>query len=572
MRKIFVLFFLVFSTVNVIAQTMEMQQGSLGALEELLKQPKPPVPTVSFPLERAVDPETYVLGPGDVLRIVVDARSDISNQVTVNPEGSVFVPSVGEIPVSGMLLSDAKKKISDILMSRYVATTVSVFLVQLRAFRVTVAGAVHSPGLVTVSAMSRVSEAIDLAGGFKLGESQPVMMQQPMMMQEGQTAMVQQPNPVEETEEKNKEKENKRGKIATRRKIQLIRQDGSKKRVDLVRYFLAADLESNPILRDGDVIFVPYEQVEVGRVEINGAVKKPSDFEFVEGETIGDLIELAHGLAIDADSSQIELVRFDEDNKTAVRTVFSLSEKILQAKLKPDDRIYVRSKPKFHHKVNVKIEGEVLFPGWYALENEKRTLTDLVERAGGFTEFASIKNALVFRTSLDEVVDPEFERLKSMRTTEMTDIEREYIKFKLRERSAVVAVDFDELFHKGNKSQDILLKNGDKVVVPTKELTVKVTGQVVRPGLFTYIPGQTLEYYVNKSGGYSWNARKSHIRVIRAHTGEWLKGKEDTPIFVGDNIFVPEKPERNWWEIGRDIITVAVQLATIYIVIDRYGN
>lgn len=568
-KYVLVLLLLCLNTTGVFSQSVLTQKNDLQSFQQLLNQPKPQMPSISYPLEHAINPDEYILGPGDVIKIVVDARSDYSFQETVNPEGSIFVSSIGEIHVANKTLSDAKIIISDRLKSRYVAESVNVFLVQVRAFRVSVTGAVQEAGLVTVSAMSRVAEAIALAGGFKSNQPQQVMMQQPMMVGQDQQQMVQQPAEEEIKDETEQDKEEQ---TASRRNIRIVRKSGETLQVDLLKFYLTGSLDSNPYILDGDVIFVPFEQKTVGRITIQGAVKNEGGFEYVAGETIADLLELAHGLSVEADSSQIEFVRFDSDYKSTIRRVFPLSESFLQTRLLPDDRIYVRSKPQYHNKVGVEIEGEVLYPGNYALENDSRTLRELVERAGGFSKNASLRNAYVLRQSLQEIKDPEFERLQKMRVTEMSELEKEYLKTKFREPKAIVAVDFVALFEYEDNTKDILLKNKDIVIIPSQELTVKVSGQVVRPGLFTYQTGQTLGYYINQSGGYSWNARKGHIRLIRAETGEWAKAKKDTRVQVGDTIFVPEKPERNWWEIGRDLITVAVQLATIYIVVDRYGT
>jgi protein involved in polysaccharide export with SLBB domain len=555
---------------GIFSQSMISQKNDLGPLQDLLNQPTPQVPTISFPLEHAIDPEAYILGPGDIIKIVVDAREDYSHQVTVNPEGSIFVSSIGEIPVSNMTLAEAKKQVSGQLKSKYIADNVNVILVQLRAFRVAVVGAVYQPGLVTASAVSRVSEAITLAGGLKTNQPKLVMMQQQMMVAPNQQHMVQQP--IEAEELKEEKSLNEVGPVASRRNIRITRKNGQIVHVDLLKYYLTGSIESNPYLLDGDLIFVPFELANLGRIEISGAVNNPGEFEFVQGETVKDLLTLGHGFRIDADSSQIEIIRFSNDNKSTTSHVLPLSAETLQTELLADDRIYVRVKSNYHFKMSVTIRGEVMYPGTYALEEGRKSLLDLLERVGGFTKNASLKNSQVIRRTIEKEDDPEFDRLSRMRADEMTELEREYFKAKFREEKAVVAVDFIKLFENDDKSKDIILKNGDKIMIPTKELTVKVSGQVVRPGLFTFQPGQTVIDYISQSGGYSWNARKGQARIIRAETGEWAKANKKTKVNVGDTIFVPEKSERDWWVTSKDLITVVVQLATIFLVVDRYGT
>ncbi len=563
----FLLALFIFSTGR--SQDLSSKMGDLGALDLLMKKPKIQTPFVSAPLEHAVDPDRYVMGPGDVLKIVVGEQSDFTNQVTVSPEGSAYVPSVGNIDVSNLTLTDAKKRLTEALRNKYVSKNINIFLVQLRSFRVTVSGAVYKPGIVTVNAMNRVSEAIELAGGFL----KPIRVVK-------RTSQVNVTSPLRDdvtvkTESVNDNAVYKKA-AASKRNIIITRRNQKKLRADIQKYELTGDLNANPYLQDGDVVFVPTEQITVGRVAIYGAVKSPDDFEYVPGDRVKDLLSMGSGFAVDADSSEIELVRFNSDFHSVSRTVLHLdaanaekTKDVLNMPLLPDDRLFVRAIPRYHNKIDVEISGEIKHPGYYALENENKTLSTVIERAGGFTKDASLKNAFVVRRAREDVQDPEFERLKKMDVADMTEMEREYFKTKSRERVGGMGVDFVALFEKGDKSQDMILRDNDLIVVPAREMTVKVSGQVINPGLFPYDANKTLRYYVDEAGGYNWNARKSKIRVIKAKTGEWVKAKDSTPIDIGDAIFIPEKPDRDYWQLAKDLIAVTAQVATIYLVVER---
>jgi protein involved in polysaccharide export with SLBB domain len=123
------------------------------------------------------------------------------------------------------------------------------------------------------------------------------------------------------------------------------------------------------------------------------------------------------------------------------------------------------------------------------------------------------------------------------------------------------------LFVDNEKSQNIFLQDQDEIVIPVQLPTVNVTGNVNRPGLVSWIPGKTTDYYVEKTGGYSWNARISKMRLIRAQTGTWIKPKKNTPVEIGDTIFVPEKQELNYWQLWKDLMLVVSQIATVVIVV-----
>lgn len=562
-----ILALVIFST----GQTQELssKMDQLGAMDLLMKKPNIQTPVVAAPLEHAVDPDIYVLGPGDVLTIVIGEQSDFTNQVTVSPEGSAYVPSVGNIDVSNLTLTEAKRKLAKALRKKYVSKDINIFLVQLRSFRVTVSGAVYNPGIVTVNAMNRASEAIELAGGFV----KPIR-----VMKKTEQVNVTTPLRDDVTVKTEDINENAllKNEAASKRNIIITRRNKRKLRADIQKYELTGDLDANPYLQDGDVIFVPIEQITVGRVSIYGAVKSPDDFEYVPGDRVKDLLAMGSGFAVDADSSEIELVRFNSDFHSVSRTLLHLdaanpekTNNVLNTPLLPDDRLFVRAIPRYHNKIDVEISGEIKHPGYYALENENKTLSTVIERAGGFTKDASLKNAFVVRRAQEDVQDPEFERLKEMDVADMTEMEREYFKTKSRERVGGMGVDFVALFEKGDKSQDVILRDNDLIVIPAREMTVKVSGQVINPGLFPYDANRTLRYYVDEAGGYNWNARKSKIRVIKAKTGEWVKAKDSTPIDVGDAIFIPEKPERDYWQLAKDLIAVTAQVATIYLVVER---
>jgi polysaccharide export outer membrane protein len=344
--------------------------------------------------------------------------------------------------------------------------------------------------------------------------------------------------------------------------------------VDLQKYQLTGDLKSNPTLLDGDVIVVPTEQQEVGRIRIEGSVKAPAEFEYVVGDRVRDILAMAHGFAIDADSSKIELVRFTKNSFNLSRQLLNLDftqpsqrEEVLNTLLQPDDRLFVRPKAMYHEKKDVEVTGRVKYPGFYALENDTTRLSQIIKLAGGFTPDASLVNSYVQRRSHSQIRDAEFERLQSMSVADMTEMERDYFKVKSRELVGSMGVNFIQLFEKGDSTQDAILMDNDLINIPAQELTVNVSGQVIKPGLFPYKEGGTLNYYIKEAGGYNWNARRSKVRIIKARTGEWMRPKGDTILDIGDTVFVPEKPERNYWVLVRDIITVVAQVATIYYIV-----
>jgi len=518
-------------------------------------------------LEKEVDPDEYYVGPGDQFLIQIGGAGSDNIETTVSPEGELIITAVGAIPVANKTLTEAKRITQEYLSVKYVSKTIGIHLVKPRLFKVSVTGAILEPGSVEVTAMSRAAEAIDLAGGLKQRMTVETLMKQVTIkspVKEETSLQTTKPNPQVKYESY----------AGSQRNILIKRRTGESVPVDLQKFNLTGDLKANPFLRDGDVIIVPTEETSAGRVYIAGALKNPDIFEFAPGDCVGDLITMAHGFTTDADSSKIELVRFKGTGSNTTRELLHLPadnpqarERSMRFPLQPDDRLFVRFQYKFHETRNIEIEGEVLYPGFYALEEGEIRLSEMIERAGGFSSEASLKNAYIQRRAQEDVLDPEYERLKKMTVLEMTESERDYFKIKSRERTGGMGVDFVALFEKGDKSQDVILRDHDLIHIPAQEMTVKVTGQVLNPGLYPYKPNMNVKHYLTEAGGFNWNARKSRVRLIRSQTGEWAKPDDDTAVEIGDTIFIPEKPERDYWQLSRDLIAVAAQLATIFLVI-----
>jgi protein involved in polysaccharide export with SLBB domain len=301
-------------------------------------------------------------------------------------------------------------------------------------------------------------------------------------------------------------------------------------------------------------------------------VKDPGEYEYFEGDSLKDLIDLAGGLTGDADISMAEIVRFSSDDKSTkslkknLKSFFTVGSQERDLSLMPDDRIFIRSIPDFREKKQVAVEGEVLYPGIYAINEGITKLSDLIAMAGGFTKEASLEETDMIRGFYSQEIDLEYERLKKIPVSDMKSYEYEYFKTKSREKPGRVSVDFVKLFKGKDQNEDILLKNGDEIFIPKISLVVKVSGRVVNPGYLTYEPGKNYLYYINKTGGFSWRADKGKIKLIKGVTGEWVK--PDKNLEPGDVIWVPEKPEKNYWNTFRDVLAVISSAVTLYLIID----
>ena len=349
--------------------------------------------------------------------------------------------------------------------------------------------------------------------------------------------------------------------------------------IDLKKIIENTECNDNLLLKNDDRIFIKaipeYHKREELKVTIYGAVQNPEQYNFTKGYRLSDAITASGGLRDDTYLERAEIVRFRDDHITTEIITVNLKNMIENPDcednllLKNDDRIFIRSIPEFHEEKSITISGEVKFPGVYTIEEGKVYLSEILEKCGGITNKADLQNAYLQRKSKEDVIDSEFERLKKMLVEDMSDMEYEYFKTKSRELRGRLSTDFVKLWFDKDKDADVLLKSGDFIYIPDKTITVTVSGQVKNPGLVTYIPGKNYLYYIDKAGGYAWRARKGKIRLIKAITGEWLKPEANTTVEVGDMIFIPEKPEYDYWKIAKDIMMVAANIATVIIVIQN---
>jgi len=494
--------------------------------EAKLKMPLPTVEAVT--LEKAIDPDEYIVGPGD--KIAISFWEEYSTQeVVVTPEGSILIPQVGSVKLNGLTLTEAKEMIKDELLKKYKSPYLTITLTSLRKFKVSVTGSVEQPGTYSAFAHERISEIVQKAGGFTDSSSQ--------------------------------------------RNVIVKRANGSELRADVGKFLSIGDQSKNPYALDGDVIYVPVIEDTISHYGIYGAVRAPGECEYGVEDSLLDLINLAHGLTSDANLSLAEIIRFNPDNQTTTTIPVLLGELLDEGKrelnlpLKRDDRVFIRSIPKYHQKKQVTIQGEILYPGVYAIEEGKTKVTDLVKMAGGFTTQASLPEAEMIRGYYMDVVDLEYERLKKMEVADMSKQEYEYFKTKSREKQGKISCDFVKLFQDNQEDQDILLKDGDRIRIPVKSLVVRVSGNVVNPGLLSFEPGRDYTFYIEKAGGYSWRASKGEVRVIKEVTGEWLKPGKSTRIHPGDTIWIPGKPDRDYWGFFKDTMIVLGNMATLYLVV-----
>ncbi len=479
-------------------------------------------PRLTGPVVGPIDPELYRVGPGDVLQLNYSGRVSRSVLLPVGPEGTTFIPGWGLLRVGGLTLTEARREVDRRVARDLREVKLDIVLARVRFLKVYLTGDVRTPGPAELPATSRVSDALP-AGAVIDG--------------------------------------------ASRRTVRLRHRDGMSQIADLERFNRTGNSDANPFLRDGDLLFVPPAKEFV---EVNGAVAHPGRYELGASDSLRTLLDLAGGLLPAARLEQALLIRWKTPDQ-ADSLFFQLGNVAGEPNnpaLSDGDRLYVYFTAKFHELEQASIFGEVKIPGTYPLVTGKTRLSDLVNSAGGFLERADLSTIHVFRaTRAGSESDPELERLTRLSRTEMTGAEYEVMRTRLIQRRNEFRVDWTRLLQ--SPELDITLTGGDIVRVDPIVATVRVEGEVRRPGLVEYDASYSADQYVHLAGGYSNRAARSKVLITRAITAQTLRAHDVTVISPGDMIWVPERPEQTIWQNLQILITVAAQVATVVIAVRR---
>lgn len=510
--------------------------------------------------DRQVDPAQYIVGPGDVIQLYIWGEFDQDIPFEVNPEGLALVPTIGAFDVAGRTLEDVKREIvAAASQDKYPGVDITLSLQSMRFFTAYITGGVlRGEGAHVITPVTRVSDLIELAGGFlddfqgtetdETGDGQKVTRLFDLTSQP-----------------------------TARRSVRIHHADGSSKEVDLAMFMATGDIRHNPYVNMGDIVHVGFRKDQVFAY---GAVNEEGDHEYRPGDTIGDLIRLARGVSGSAPLAHVELWRFIEGTDSTVVIPLIQQERgtatltidaITDVPLQPQDMLFVRTRSDWRQTPTVFAHGELNYTGRYRISRGKTRLTDFVRQAGGFNDNANLVEARVIRTKYRAIEDPELVRLQSAVAAgglaDLTPEERAYLKSKEREERGRLAIDFEKLFVEGDLSQDIFLEGGDVVFVPEKRLTVSMSGQFEKPGLADFEEGRRAGYYLKQAGGFGFDADKSGARLIRARTGQRVKFNQNLIVEPGDEIWVPEKEYRDWWALVQGTMRTTAEALTLILLV-----
>ncbi len=472
------------------------------------------------PLEGVVDPQAYLVGPGDVFAFAIGGRFPIEPRSTVTADGLLIVPEVGSFRVAGRTLAAVRADLRAALQRRYTNVDTDAGLAEPRRFVVHVSGAVAVPGRHAVTPVARVEDALAEA----MDESPLVALRD---QQAGGNAT-----------------------LPALRNVEVRRADGVALRVDLLRYYATGDTRYNPHLRDGDVVHVPTFRPASEGVYVEDRFGEPRAYDLRPDDTVADLLAVARGPQA-TDVEAVRLVRPGPDGAIETQALASADlagGAAARLALRPLDRLLLVDANEGVGQMTV--FGYVRFPGSFPVVEGETTLREAVERAGGLLPDALARGAYLERRSdsrLPFAYRPSLEGVEQEETRaaildaqgyeagRLSDLPFESRQFLTREVLRFRGLSLDLEAALTADAPPIYVRNGDRLVVPGDPGGVYVVGQVRQPGLVPYRPGADADAYVAAAGGRGLGATEVYVR--EAGTGA-LRPAADAPLRSGDYLFV----------------------------------
>lgn len=354
-------------------------------------------------------------------------------------------------------------------------------------------------------------------------------------------------------------------------------------------------------LKENDVLFIPTRQEKIVErtLTIRGEVQYPGVYQYADNETLEDFVLQAGGLTDKASTVNVMVSRRVMDAKalrpdSVIAKTYTLSLKdgfVIDGtpgfKLMPFDEVMIRQSPAYVEQQNVSITGEVMFAGLYTLDHCNARLSELFKKAGGATDQAYLKGARFIRKA-NEQEKQRMEAVLKMQREEMQknllqlaassnnssaltqtskDVERTNIeKFNVPSEYPV-GIDLPEALANPGSDADIILREGDRLVIPQYNGTVKINGAVMFANTVAYEKGKKASYYIDQAGGFATDALKSKAYIIYMN-GKVAKLSHGAKVQPGSEIVIPAKLKRKMstaemMSMGTSMSSIAAMIATI---------
>ena len=484
-------------------------------------------------------PDDYILGLGDQIIIQYYGADSGEFFLEIDRSGSILLPKIGPVILNGLKLEEARRLIRSRVEAQLVGVNATISIGKTKFINIFVAGNVNSPGVYSMPALSRVTHALYTAGGIT--------------------------------------------DIGTYRNIKVKRQGQVVGSVDLYDFLVNGDNSSDINLHPNDVVLVGLSEKNI---QVRGAVKRPGIYE-LKNDDLTSIINIFGGFSPGADKENVSYSSLISESPTRILN-FTDNKKL---NFYDGDNIFVKYKPSSFVKINdvtknafqssavrVKIQGEVLYPGEYLLENGE-TLSSLVSRAGGVSEDAFLDGAVFTRENVrqrealrarqlaDDVRRSVVSSSQTQQENQLNSTTFEFITGQLENYSGVgrVVINMSRALA-GRADADIKLLDGDALFIPTKSSTISVFGEVRRESSFVFNNKYSIDDYITMAAGITRLADEDNIYIVRADgfvempTGNWFKFGASRVLQEGDTIIVPvDYSYRAALPFWRDVISIVYQ-------------
>lgn len=432
------------------------------------------IQTTFMPINEPNMDASYVLDFGDAITLQLVGQQQSIDELQIQRDGSINLPNLGKVQLSGLSLEEASKLIKAKVESAYIGVDAFITLSNVRDIQILVTGNAEQPGVYTVNGNTSFLQAIAIAGG-----------------------------PSD---------------FGSLREFVLKRNNETISKIDLYDVIIKGDISTNERLRSGDVIHIsPVNNL----VNITGGVKRPDNYELLKDETFDDLLFFANGIKNNFDSNNVRHISFKDG--AALERPVKLNQ-LSSIVPKSGDSLYIGE---FVYRT-VTIEGAVENPGSYKIE-EGATLSSLIKRAGGYLESAFPEGGIyinqdakiIAETYKDKLIQDITKNIASKITSpsvagnaDQSTLSIVTNEIRNQDVSGRVVVEFDLRKIALNKNLDTTLQDGDSIFIPRKTNNIHILGEVKNPATISYFQNITISGAIKSSGNYTEFADKKNIVII----------------------------------------------------------
>ena len=491
------------------------------------------IQTTFMPINEPNMDASYVLDFGDAITLQLVGQQQSIDELQIQRDGSINLPNLGKVQLSGLSLEEASKLIKAKIESAYIGVDAFITLSNVRDIQILVTGNAEQPGVYTVNGNTSFLQAIAIAGG-----------------------------PSD---------------FGSLREFVLKRNNETISKIDLYDVIIKGDISTNERLRSGDVIHIsPVKNL----VSIFGGVKRPDNYELLKDETFDDLLFFANGIKNNIDSNNVRHITF-KDGAVLERpiSINQLSSIVPES----GDSLYMGE----YVYRTVTIKGAVVNPGLYKIE-EGATLSSLIKRAGGYLESAFPEGGVYINQDAKRIANIyKYKLIQDISKNIASNITSPSVagnadqailsivtnEIKNQEVSGRVVVEFDLRKIALNKNLDTSLQDGDSIFIPRKTNNIHVLGEVRNPATISYFQNMTISEAINSTGSYNEFADTKNIIIvdpdgsIKFVTNRWGMTSSNA-LKAGSVVYIPREIGEiegiDKWAIYTPIIgNIALSLASL---------